>query len=90
MTSAGYVLYDIETQKFSLPDEHSSILTQEGGPIFLAGIYQQFLVEIKNTEKLIQKFKDGGEIPLDEFDKDEFIGMERMTASWLDNLLLTE
>jgi 2-polyprenyl-3-methyl-5-hydroxy-6-metoxy-1,4-benzoquinol methylase len=90
MASAGYILYDSKTQKFNLPAEHAPILTQEGGPIFLAGIYQQFLAEIKNTEKLIQKFKHGGGIPIDEFDKDEFIGLERMTASWFDNLLLTE
>lgn len=90
MASAGYVLYDPKTQKFNLPIEHMPILTQEGGPIFLAGIYQQFLAEIKNTDKLIQKFKDGGGIHLNEFDKDEFIGMERMTASWFDNLLLKE
>jgi hypothetical protein len=90
MASAGYVFYDSKTQKFNLPIEHVSILTQEGGPIFLAGIYQQFLAEIKNTEKLIQKFKHGGGIPLNEFDKDEFIGLERMIASWFDNLLLTE
>lgn len=90
MASAGYVFYESKTQKFNLPIEHVPILTQEGGPIFLAGIYQQFLAEIKNTDKLIQKFKDGGGIPLNEFDKDEFIGLERMTASWFDNLLLTE
>lgn len=90
MASAGYISYNPKTQKFHLPAEHTPILTQEGGPIFLAGIYQQFLAEIKNAQKLIQKFKDGGGIPLDEFDKDEFIGLERMTASWFDNLLLTE
>lgn len=90
MASAGYILYDSESQKFNLPAENSPILTQEGGPIFLAGIYQQFLAEIKNTEKLIQKFKDGGGISLNEFDKDEFIGLERMTASWFENLLLSE
>lgn len=90
MASAGYVLYDSNTQKFNLPPEHAPILTQEGGAIFLAGIYQQFLAEIKNMDKLIRKFRDGGGIPLNEFDKDEFIGMERMTASWFDNLLLTE
>jgi 2-polyprenyl-3-methyl-5-hydroxy-6-metoxy-1,4-benzoquinol methylase len=89
MASAGYILYDSKTQKFNLPAEHAPILTQEGGPIFLAGIYQQFLAEIKNTDKLIQKFREGGGISIVEFDKDEFIGLERMTASWFDNLLLT-
>jgi ubiquinone/menaquinone biosynthesis C-methylase UbiE len=90
MASAGYILYDPTSEKFNLPKEHTPVLTQGGGAIFLAGIYQQFAAEIKNIEKLIQKFKDGGGIPLDEFDNDEFIGMERMTASWFENLLLTE
>ncbi|MDQ4073014.1 MAG: class I SAM-dependent methyltransferase [Thermoproteota archaeon] len=90
MSSAGYVFYHPSTQKFCLPVEHVPILAKEGSPVFLAGMYQSFLAEIKNMGKLIEKFREGGGISLDEFDDDEFVGMERMTASWFENLLLSE
>jgi tRNA G46 methylase TrmB len=41
-------------------------------------------------EKMIEVFKKGGGIPLKEFDENEFVGTERMTASWFENLLLQE
>jgi hypothetical protein len=81
MASAGYLQYDSSTQRFGLPPEHSPVLTQEGGPMFVAGIYQQLLAEKKNMQKLIELFKNGGGIALKEFDENEFEGMERMTAS---------
>lgn len=90
LSSAGYLIYNPQTQEFSLPPEHAPVLTHEGGPIFLAGIFQQYLAEIRNIDKLIDKFKSGGGISLDEYHEDEFIGMERMTASWFENLLLNE
>jgi SAM-dependent methyltransferase len=58
--------------------------------MFVAGIYQQLLAETKNMEKLIKVFKKGGGISLKEFDDNEFTGMERMTATWFENLLLQE
>jgi hypothetical protein len=90
MASAGYLQYDPSSQHFRLPPEHSPVLTQEGGPMFVAGIYQQLLAETKNMQKLIELFKNGGGIALKEFDENEFEGMERMTASWFENLLLQE
>jgi hypothetical protein len=54
---AGYVEYDLSSQRFRLPPDNAPILTQEGGPMFVAGIYQQLLAETKNMEKLIEIFK---------------------------------
>lgn len=90
MASASYLQYDPSSQRFRLPPEHSPVLTQEGGSMFVAGIYQQLLAETKNMQKLIELFKIGGGIALKEFDDNEFEGMERMTASWFDNALLQE
>jgi hypothetical protein len=83
---AGYVEYDLSSQRFRLPPDNAPILTQEGGPMFVAGIYQQLLAEAKNMEKLIEIFKKGGGISLKEFDDNKFIGMTRITAAWFENL----
>jgi 2-polyprenyl-3-methyl-5-hydroxy-6-metoxy-1,4-benzoquinol methylase len=90
MACAGYLEYDPSGHTFRLTPDNASILTQEGGPMFVAGIYQQLLAETKNMEKLIEVFKKGGGISLKEFDDNEFVGMERMTAPWFENLLLQE
>jgi SAM-dependent methyltransferase len=88
--SLRYLQYDPSSQRFRLPPEHSPVITQEGGPMFVAGTYQQLLAETKNMQKLIELFKIGGGIALKEFDDNEFEGMERMTASWFENALLQE
>ena len=90
MACARYLEYDSSSQHYRLPPEHASVLTEEGGPMFASGLYQSLLGEVKNMEKMIEVFKKGGGIPLKEFDENEFVGTERMTASWFENLLLQE
>jgi hypothetical protein len=58
--------------------------------MFASGLYQSLLGAIKNMEKLLEVFKKGGGISLKEFDENEFVGTERTTASWFENLLLQE
>jgi hypothetical protein len=90
MVCAGYLGYDPPTQQYRLPPDHAPILIEEGGPMLASGIYQTLFGEIKNMEKLIDVFKKGGGISLKEFDGNEFVGTERTTASWFENLLLEE
>ena len=89
MTCAGYLEY-ATSQRFRLPPEHGPAFTEEGGPKFVSGIYQRMLADVKNMEKMVQIFRQGGGIPLEEFDENKFVGMDRMTASWFENLLLQE
>src|SRR5207244_12823656 len=37
LASAGYVEYDAESRRVTLPAEHLPVLAQESGPIFFAG-----------------------------------------------------
>ena len=90
MACAGYLEYNATSQRFRLPPEHAPALTEEGGPMFVSGIYQRLLADVKNMEKMVQIFRQGGGIPLEEFDENKFVGMDRMTASWFENLLLQE
>lgn len=90
MACAGYLEYDPSNQHYRLPPEHAPVLTEEGGPMFASGLYQSLFGEVKNMEKLVEVFKKGGGISLKEFDENEFVGTERTTASWFDNLLLQE
>jgi Rv2258c-like winged HTH domain len=37
MAAGGYLEYDPETSRFTLPAEHAPVLAQEAGPMFLGG-----------------------------------------------------
>ena len=74
MACAGYLEYNATSQRFRLPPEHVPALTEEGGPIFVSGIYQRLLADVKNMEKMVQIFRQGGGIPLEEFDENKFVG----------------
>ncbi|HKG87802.1 MAG TPA: hypothetical protein VKA95_05705 [Nitrososphaeraceae archaeon] len=63
MACAGYLEHDIITQHFRLPPEHAPVLTEEGGPMFVSGLYQQLMAEGKNLEKM-EVFRQGDGIPL--------------------------
>src|SRR5262245_4645780 len=43
MTAAGYLEYDPESERFTLPAEHVPVLAQEAGPVFFGGVYQELL-----------------------------------------------
>jgi len=90
LTCANYLEYNPEDHTFSLPQEHAQALTKEGGPMFVAGMYQSMFAEVKNLEKLLDVFENGKGIPIEDYDKNEFEGMERMTSSWFENLLVQE
>ena len=90
LTCAQYIEYNSRDYTFRLPNEHAQALTKEGGPMFVAGIYQSLFGEIKNLERLLDAFKTGKGIPIEEYDKNEFLGTERMTSIWFENLLVQE
>jgi hypothetical protein len=79
LTCAQYIEYNPNDYTFRLPYEHAQALTKEGGPMFVAGIYQSIFAEIKNLDKLLDAFQTGKGIPIEEYDKNEFLGTERMT-----------
>ena len=90
LTCAQYIEYNPIDNTFRLPDEHAQALTKEGGPMFVAGIYQSLFGEVKNLDRLLEAFQNGKGIPIEEYDKNEFLGTERMTSSWFENLLIQE
>ncbi|MDX1373893.1 MAG: hypothetical protein R3321_15565, partial [Nitrososphaeraceae archaeon] len=90
LTCAKYLEYNPDDHTFILPQEHAHALTKEGGPMFVAGIYQSLFAEVKNLEQLLDAFENGKGIPIEQYDKNEFEGMERMTFSWFKNLLVQE
>src|SRR5438876_11794202 len=89
LASAGYVEYDPASERFTLPAEHLPVLAQEHGPIFFGGIHQMLAGMIGPLNQLIQAFQHGGGVPQSAYDHNMWEGLERYTAGWFENLLIS-
>ena len=90
LASAGYLEYDPATQHFTLPPEHALIIAQEGGPMFMGGGYQQLAGLLEPLDQLTQAFLQGGGVPQEAYGENLWAGMERMSATWFENLLVQQ
>ncbi|HYP30171.1 MAG TPA: class I SAM-dependent methyltransferase [Blastocatellia bacterium] len=90
MTSAGYVTYDPVTKQFTLPQEHAMALAWEGGPMFMGGVYQHLPGLFRPLDHVIEAFIKGGGVSQAAFDDDFREGMERISAGWFENFLVSE
>jgi 2-polyprenyl-3-methyl-5-hydroxy-6-metoxy-1,4-benzoquinol methylase len=90
MTAAGYLKYQPGTERFSLPAEHAPVLAQETGPVFFGGVYQELVGSLAAFERVADGFRAGGGTPQEAYPADFWEGMERFTAGWFENLLLSE
>jgi SAM-dependent methyltransferase len=90
MTAAGYLERDPESERFALPAEHAPVLSQERGPMFFGGVYQELLGALSALDRVADAFRSGGGAPQEAYPPDFWQGMERFSASWFENLLLSE
>ncbi|EKF04538.1 putative SAM dependent methyltransferase [Tolypothrix sp. PCC 7601] len=90
LACAGYLEYDPSTQRFALPLEHALVLAQERGMMFMGGAYQQIPGLMAVLDQVAQAFRHGGGIPQSSYNRDLRQGMERMSATWFENLLVQQ
>jgi SAM-dependent methyltransferase len=90
MACADYLEYDPKRRRFRLPPEHAMTLAEEGGPYFLAGAYQELAGETRQVDRIGEAFRHGGGVPPAAFDPDEWLGIERQTATAFRNLLVQQ
>ena len=89
MASAGYLSYDSAGKRFALPLEHAPVLARENGPFFLGGVFQMLPPLVGVFDRLAEAFRKGGGIPQSAFDEDLWEGMERFSAVWFENHLIS-
>ncbi|MBI4471171.1 MAG: methyltransferase domain-containing protein [Acidobacteria bacterium] len=90
MTSAGYLRYDGNNRKFTMPPEHVPVLADENGPFFFGGLYHMMSGMLGPLNQIARCFKEGGGIPQAAYDDNMWDGLERFTAGWFENLLLQQ
>ncbi|MBT3942216.1 MAG: methyltransferase domain-containing protein [Chloroflexi bacterium] len=90
MSHGGYLEYNSDVQQFWLPPEHVPALAEESGPYFVGGIHQQIPGLVGKLEPVMDAFRNGGGVSQSEYGSDHWEGLERLTASWYENLLIQE
>jgi SAM-dependent methyltransferase len=88
MASAGYLTYEPESRRFTLPPEHAPVLAQEAGPVFFGGVQEELVALAGLSDQVIGAFRNGGGIPYDAYPDSMYEGIERFTAGWFENLLI--
>jgi SAM-dependent methyltransferase len=87
---AGYLEYDPVTDSFGLSPEQASFLADEKSRTFFAGKYQYFQTHIRNYDKIVSVFLQGGGVPMQEYGDDMWDGMERSTQVKFEHQLVQE
>jgi SAM-dependent methyltransferase len=90
MATAGYLNYDAPANRFSLPVEHASVLAQENGPFFVGGIYQMLPAQAGVFDQVVNAFRNGGGVPQSQYTDMMWDGLERLTSTWFENLMLQQ
>ena len=90
MATAGYLNYDAPTKRFSLPVEHASVLAHENGPFFVGGIYQMLPAQAGVFDHVVGAFRSGGGVPQSQYTDMMWDGLERLTSTWFENLMLQQ
>lgn len=75
--ASGYVQYDAADERFSLNEEQSLALAQEGSPVFIPGAFQIAVAQFKAIPKIAQALRTGLGLGWHEHDAALFHGTER-------------
>ena len=88
----GYLVYDADSQRYTLPLEHAQALVNENSPVYIAGGFQIMMSFFRDEPKLLEAFKTGKGIAWGDHDKDLYEGTERffrpgynanLVSSWI-------
>lgn len=90
MTAAGYVVYEPSDRVFFLTPDQAEVLAREHGPASVGGLLEEMSAMWGVLDDVIDAFRRGGGVDLDEYGPHWWDGMERFTRSWFENFLTEE
>jgi 2-polyprenyl-3-methyl-5-hydroxy-6-metoxy-1,4-benzoquinol methylase len=88
--AGGFVTYDPEEDRYTLPAEHAFVLADDTSPVAMAGIYDAVTAAIDVREKVAERFRTGEGLGWHEHNHGMFHGTERGFAALYRMNLLTE
>jgi SAM-dependent methyltransferase len=75
--AGGYVTYDAESDRYTLPDEHAMALADEESPVYVLGAFELIESLYADGEQITESFRTGGGMGWHEHDHRLFRGTER-------------
>jgi SAM-dependent methyltransferase len=75
--AGGYVEYDPDSSRYTLPAEHAIALTDESSPAYLPGFFQIALGSLADSPRITEAAKTGAGIGWHDHSRDVFEGCER-------------
>jgi SAM-dependent methyltransferase len=90
--AGGYVDYDPEERRYTLPPEHAVVLAHEDSPYFMPGAFQLMTASVRDEPKIREAFRSGAGVGWHEHNHGVFEGCERffrpgyvanLVSSWI-------
>jgi SAM-dependent methyltransferase len=75
--AGGYVTYDPDSDRYTLPDEHALALADEDSPFYILGAFELIASLYADESKILEAFKSGAGMGWHEHDQRLFRGTER-------------
>src|SRR6516164_8805074 len=75
--AGGYISYDPDSDRYTLPDEHALALADEDSPFYILGAYELIASLFADEQKITDAFRSGGGMGWHEHDHRLFRGTER-------------
>jgi SAM-dependent methyltransferase len=75
--AGGYVTYDGESDRYTLPDEQALALADEDSPFYILGVYELIASLYADEERIVEAFRSGSGMGWHEHDHRLFRGTER-------------
>jgi SAM-dependent methyltransferase len=75
--AGGYIEYDPDSDRYTLPDEHALALADEDSPFYLLGLFDSIASLYADEDKIIDAFRSGSGMGWHEHDHRLFRGTER-------------
>jgi SAM-dependent methyltransferase len=75
--AGGYVTYDADSDRYTLPDEHALALADEDSPFYILGVYDSIASLYADEDQILEAFRTGSGMGWHEHDHRLFRGTER-------------
>jgi SAM-dependent methyltransferase len=75
--AGGYVTYDPESRRYTLPPEQAIVLTDEDSPFFMPGAFQLMTATASDGPHIMEAFRSGAGVGWHEHNHGVFEGCER-------------
>jgi SAM-dependent methyltransferase len=75
--AGGYVSYDADSDRYTLPDENALALADEDSPFYILGAYELIASLYADEDRIVEAFRNGSGMGWHEHDHRLFRGTER-------------